>query len=139
MGTRIERHVLIDDRDPWGLATCFDDEVIHVARVMPLGIQQPMFFPIRIQMGPGRLKIRPYAGCILMEVQGMLPRGQILNMQQQFDPGAGGFDLDVSGALSRAVFHLYLYALGGAGQGKGEDDQWQNNRKYLNTLHGLQL
>ena len=72
-----------------GFAVCADREIGIVAVVVALGILQSMLLAIGIEMGSRGLEVRGIALRVLMKVDGMYARRQILEIDLHSDSGAG--------------------------------------------------
>ena len=63
------------------LAVSAHGEVLHVAGMMAFWILKPVLLAVRIEMGAGRFEIRGITPCILVDVDGMLSRRQIMQVE----------------------------------------------------------
>lgn len=70
-------------------AVGFDRDVGIVTGVVAFGIFQAMFLSIRIKVRTGGLEVRGVAFCVLMKVDGMNARRQILEIEFHLDPWRG--------------------------------------------------
>ena len=75
--TVAERDIVILQFRPGG-SFGIDVKIFHVAGMVPFRIFQPVFFALRIKMWPRRLKVRPVALGILVEMNRMFSGRQVL-------------------------------------------------------------
>lgn len=106
------------------LAVFADGKVHHVAGVMPIGILEAVLFSIGIEVRARRLKVRTIALRILMEVDGVRTRREVMQLKSQ--PNAlrafpAFLQRNRAHALALGIFHLN-HRLGRAGQ-RPENDR----------------
>ena len=75
-----ERHV--------SFAFYVDDEILHVAGVVALGIFESVLFAVRIEMRAGGFEVGCIALRVLMEVDGMLAGREIVQVELEADAGS---------------------------------------------------
>ncbi len=110
-----------------------DGKVWTVASVMALRILQSMLLTVRIEMRPRGLEVRGVALRVLVKVDGMFTRRQILDIDVHPDPRAG-FPED-RGAHTLALGILELnHSLGWAS--RGERDHEQSDWEQTSGFHG---
>ncbi len=63
------------------LAISVHGEVLHVARVVAFRILKPVLLVVRIEMGASRLEIRGISLWILVDVDGVFSRRQIMQVE----------------------------------------------------------
>src|SRR5580700_665643 len=81
-----KRHLVVLQLDSVGLALSVNCEVPNIPGVVPVWTIEPVLLALRIEMSARRLKIRPLALRNLVEVNAVLPRGQIVQMQFDAHP-----------------------------------------------------
>lgn len=125
-------HIFVDDLR-LGLAIGIHSEILHIAGVMTLGILKSVLLVVRVEMGAGRLEIWGIALCILVDVNGMLSRRQIV--QGELDHHA------LALVQERRTYALALGILqfdcnfGGARQGESAKSQEQNGDNERVSFH----
>src|SRR5579863_10738700 len=132
--SRAQVHIAIAD-------ACLDravrthGEVRHVAGMMTIRTLQSMLFPIRIEVRPRRLEVRSIAFCILVNVDGMLARRQVLHVELDIHSRSSGLNHGGTRAFARAVLELHLNSLPRTRQRQGGDYEWQNKYSKGSSVH----
>jgi hypothetical protein len=80
VGAVAESHIIVLPAEPVGFALRIDLEILHVAGVVAFGILQSVFFTVGIEVRAGGLEVGGIALGVLMEVDGMLPGREIVQM-----------------------------------------------------------
>src|SRR5260370_3474873 len=82
--TITQRYARSDDRG-LGFAFGVGGKVGYVARVRTFRVLQSMLFAIRIEVRAGRLEVRHITLCILVNVDGVLARREVVQVQRDLD------------------------------------------------------
>jgi hypothetical protein len=138
--THAQHNVRIFDRCLCG-AIGRHGEVGHVPIVMALGIEEAVLFLVRIEMRTSGLEVWRIALSVLMEVQRVNPRWQVLYVELDFHTLAGWLDGGGSDAVALRIFQrhdLLLDRLGGAGVlgNDGEATDYYNGKENERTCDG---
>jgi len=125
VGTISKDHVIVSQLELGG-ALIVDAEVHHVAGVVPFGILKAVLFSVGIEVWARGLEVRTIALGVLMEVNGVSARRQVMQIKVKPHPGAflAGSALhyrDRAHALTLGIFHLD-HSFGRAGQ-RPENDR----------------
>src|SRR5580700_2905660 len=88
-------------------AVFFDDEVQHVAGVVAFGTLQAVLLAVWIEVWTGRLEVGTIALGILMEVNAVFARRQIMHLYIEYHALGSALRQDNrSQALALGIFHL---------------------------------
>ena len=115
-----------------GFASPVDGEVAHVTGVVAFGIFQPVFFRRRIEMRACGLEIRRIALGILMKVDAVLSRRQIVELKLEADGRPLLPKKDSADAFTLSVFY-FDFGFGCAGDHKNQqgDNRGERGQGYL--------
>lgn len=119
-------HVTVLQPDAVGLAVGVHGEVPHVAGVVAFGIFEAMFLVSGIEVSAGRFEIGAIALANSVEMDGVLPRRQVVEMKLDFDPRTFLRQRRHTQAFSLTIlqFNLMLKLIfGGAGRRQRERKQ----------------
>lgn len=87
-----DRELVTPEREPVGrhprlhAAVGPHHEVRQVARVGPVRIPEPVAAPFRIEVAAGRLESRRVAARVLVDMEGVLARGQVPDLERDLQP-----------------------------------------------------
>src|SRR5689334_25087103 len=98
-----EIDVFIDGGKP-GLALGVYGEVRHIAGMMALRIVHPVFLIIRIKVGARGFKVGSFTLRVLMEVNRVLARWKILQVELHLDPGRRFANRSIAHGSSIGIF-----------------------------------
>ena len=82
-----EVNVLVGEAD-FGFSVGANGEVGHVAGMVTIGIVEAVLFAVRIKMRTCGFKVRPFALRVLMEMDSVLARREIFEVELQADTTA---------------------------------------------------
>jgi hypothetical protein len=92
----------------FGLAIGFHGKILHVAGVVAFRILQTVLFPVGIEVRASRLKVRRIAFSVLMKMQRVLARRQIVEVKLERHASSGLAIRDDGGAdaLTLSIFQV---------------------------------
>jgi hypothetical protein len=126
-----------------GFAVGVDGEVHHVASVMAFGILQAVLFAVWIEVRSGRLEIGTIALGVLMKVDAVRARGQIVQLYIEYHPRAFRATLtfrqcNCAHALALGIFH-FNHSFCCAGERAENDGERYRSDEQLFVFHGPEL
>ncbi len=126
-----------------GFSVCLDGEVQHIASVMAFGTLQAVLFAVWIEVRTSGLKVGTIALGILMKVDTVRARRQIMQLYLEYDACAlrAAFTFrqcDRAHALALGIFH-FNHRFGCAGERAENDDQRYRSDEQLLVFHGPEL
>jgi len=89
-------------------AVRFDHEVLHITRVMPLGIIEAMFLAFRIEVAASRFEVRRFTLRDLVEVDSMFARSQVVELKFERHARTLVPDDDGTNIFSLGVLQLHF-------------------------------
>ena len=98
-------NVPVDDAQ-LGFAIGLSSKVGHVASVMAVIALEAMMFAVRIEMGASRLEVGRITLRVLMKVDGVDARRQVLEVEAELYARSSRLDADRAHALSLGVFQI---------------------------------
>ena len=126
-----------------GFAVWLDGEVHHVASVMAFGALQAMLFAVWIEVRAGGLEVGTIALGILMKVDAVRARGQIMQLYIEYHPRAlrAAFTFrqcNRAHAFALGIFH-FNHSFGCASERAENDGERYRSDEQLFVFHGHKL
>lgn len=124
VGAIAQGYVFVFKRDV-GLTCRADDNVLHVAGVVAVGILQSMLLVFRIEVRAGRLEVGSFALGVLMKVNAVLARRKVMQLNLEPNPCAL---LPQNNRADRFALSVFEFDFSFGGAWERADGQDCNNR-----------